>query len=154
MTLLVVINLHGAINSSTPVRKSLQELKVIRKFSASVVGDDAPTVGMLKLCKDYLAWSPVAAPLLADLLEKRGMVSSSHPLDSAALKKIGYKKHEDLASKMVKDQLRLSAVEGVLPFFRLSPPRGGFRRSLRKQFKERGTLGENLELEEIVRRML
>ncbi len=154
MGLILVVNLHGQINSSAPVRKALNELWVAKKFSASVVPDDAPTVGMLRLCKDYVAWCPVEEGLLGDLLKKRGMVSSNRTLDQASIKELGYKKHEDLAAKMVKDQVRLSAVKGVLPFFRLAPPKGGFRQSLRRQSTERGILGNNPKLEEIVRRMI
>jgi large subunit ribosomal protein L30 len=152
--LLLVVNLHGVINSSAPVRKALEELKVSRKFSASVVTDDPPTVGMLKLCKDYVAWSPLEVSFLSALLKKRGMVSSTQTLDQTSLKNLGYKKYEDLAAKMVKDQLRLSAVDGLRPFFRLAPPKGGFKRSLRRQFSERGTLGSNPKLLEIVERMV
>lgn len=154
MVLILVVNLHGKINSSGPVRKALAELKAERKFSASVVTDDASTVGMLKLCKDYVAWSPIDEGLLAQLLEKRGMVSTSARLDKAALSKMGFKKHQDLAAKMVKDQTRLSAVSGVLPFFRLAPPRGGFRESLRRQATEKGLMGRNPKLPELVGRML
>ena len=153
MGLILVVNLHGSINSAAPVRKSLNELWVAKKFSASVVTDDAPTVGMLRRCKDYVAWTPMEEALLADLLSKRGMVSKTKPLDKDALKGLGFKSHKDLATKMVKDQSRLSAMSGVLPYFRLAPPRGGFKRSMRRQFSEKGVLGSNPKLEEIVRRM-
>lgn len=154
MGLLLVVNLHGAINSSAPVRKTLNELWVAKKFSASVVTDDAPTVGMLRLCKDYVAWAPADEGLLTELLKKRGMVTTSRALDQASLKQLGYKKHEDIAAKMVNDQIRLSSVGGVLPYFRLAPPRGGFRQSLRRQYTEKGLLGNNPKLGEIVRRMI
>ena len=154
MGLLLVVNLHGSINSSAPVRQALTELWVAKKFSASVVTDDPATVGMLKLCKDYVAWAPVDQGLLGDLLEKRGMVSSTRTLDQSQLKGLGFKSHEDLAAKMVKDQVRLSAVKGVLPFFRLAPPKGGFKLSLRRQSTERGVLGNNPDLAGIVRRMI
>jgi len=154
MGLLLVVNLHGSINSSAPVRKALNELWVARKFSASVVTDDGPTVGMLRLCKDYVAWCPTDEGLLSDLLKKRGMVSASRGLDQEALKGLGFKNHGDLAAKMVKDQVRLSAVTGVLPYFRLAPPRGGFNLSMRRQSTERGLLGNNPKLEAIVRRMI
>ena len=154
MGLILVVNLHGSINSSAPVRKALNELRVARKFSASVVPDDAPTVGMLRLCKDYVAWAPVGEDLLADLLSKRGMVSTSRPLDQAALKGLGFNDHKALAAHIIKEQKRLSAVPGVLPYFRLAPPKGGFRRSLRRQSTEKGTLGSNPNLDEIVRRMI
>ena len=154
MGLLLVVNLHGSINSSAPVRKALNELWVVKKFSASVVIDDPPTLGMLRLCKDYVAWSPVEEGLLGELLRKRGMTSSTKALDGASLKRLGFENHEDMAAMMVKDQVRLSAVRGVLPFFRLAPPRGGFKLSLRRQSTEGGVLGSNPKLEGVVRRML
>jgi large subunit ribosomal protein L30 len=154
MALLLIVNLHGAINSSGPVRKALEELKVERRFSASVVPGDEPTLGTLKLCKDRLAWAPVDAPFLAALLKKRGMVSTTKHLDSAALKALGYKDYEELAAKMVKDGMRLSALEGVRPFFRLAPPKGGFKRSMRRGWNERGLLGGNPKLAELVGRMI
>jgi large subunit ribosomal protein L30 len=154
MGLLLVVNLHGQINSSTPVRKALNELWVAKKFSASVVTDDAPTVGMLRLCKDFVAWCPIDEELLADLLKKRAMISATRRLDASTLKELGCNKPEDLAAKMVKDQVRLSALNGVLPYFRLAPPKGGFQRSLRRQATEHGLLGNNPNLDGIVRRMI
>jgi large subunit ribosomal protein L30 len=152
--LLLVVNLHGQINSSAPVRKALNELWVAKKFSASVVTDDPPTAGMLRLCKDYVAWCPIDEGLLTDLLKKRGMASGTRSLDVATLKELGYKTHEDLAARMIKGQVRLSALSGVLPYFRLAPPKGGFKMSLRRQATERGTLGNNPGLDAIVRRMI
>ncbi len=154
MKLILVLNLHGAINSSSGVRKTMTELNVVRKFTASVVTDDVNTVGMLKLCKDYVAWTPADSELLTLLLKKRGMVSESKSLDAASLKSLGYKDHADLAEKMVKGGIRLSAVAGIRPFFRLAPPKGGFKSTLRRQSSDRGTLGANPRLAEIVRRMV
>lgn len=154
MALLLVLNLHGAINSSGPVRKALEELKVVKRFSASVVPGDPSTLGMLKLCKDRIAWAPIDADLLATLLKKRGMISTTKALDSASLKKMGYRDHEELATKMIKEEMRLSAVEGLRPFFRLAPPRGGFKRSMRRASSEKGLLGSNPKLSELVGRML
>ncbi len=154
MALILVLNLHGAINSSGPVRKALGEMKVIRKFTASVVTDDANTMGMLRLCKDYVAWTKVDQALLATLIQKRGMATESKALDEASLKAMGFKKPEDLAAKMVKDGVRLSSIEGIRPFFRLAPPKGGFKRSMRRQYSEKGILGNNPKLAEIVERMV
>jgi large subunit ribosomal protein L30 len=152
--LLLVLNLHGAINSSRPVRKALEELKVVRRFSASVVPGDPSTLGTLKLCKDHVAWAPIDVDLLAVLLKRRGMVSATKALDSASLKKMGYGDYKDLAARMVSKEIRLSAVKGLKPFFRLAPPKGGFKRSMRRAFSEEGLLGSNPELGELVGRML
>jgi large subunit ribosomal protein L30 len=67
---------------------------------------------------------------------------------------MGYKSHEELAEKMVKDGLRLNQLDGVRPFFRLAPPRGGFKVSMRRQFSEKGMLGSNPKLPELIGRMI
>jgi large subunit ribosomal protein L30 len=151
---LLVVNLHGRINTPGPARQTLIELGIGKRFAATIVADDPSTVGAVKLCKDYVAWSKVDAELLTSLLQKRGKVSNAKPIDDAALKVLGVKDHSELASRMLKDSERLSSLKGVKPFFGLSPPRGGFKRSSRRQFKEGGILGDNPKLAEIVRRML
>ena len=154
MGLLLVLNLRGKINSTDGVRKALGELKVERRFSATVVTDDGQTLGILRACKDFVAWAPVDPKLLADLLKARGMVSESRRLDQDALKALGFKKYEDFADKILKEGKRLSAYEGIRPFFRLSPPRGGYKLSSRRQASEKGILGSNPRLSELVGRMV
>jgi large subunit ribosomal protein L30 len=154
MALLLVVNLHGKINSPRAARRAMGELKAERRFTASVLTDDVTTLGMLRACKDYVAWGPLEKEMLATLLEKRGMVSETRKLDAEALSGLGVKTYEDLAGKMMAEGLRLSALGGVRPFFKLSPPRGGFKKSLRRQSGEGGVLGKNPVIAEIVRRMV
>jgi large subunit ribosomal protein L30 len=154
MGLYLVLNLHGKINSPKAVRETLRELKVERKFTATVVPDDGPTLGALKSCKDFVAWTPLDKATLATLLEKRGMVTESKHLDAKSLSEFGYGGFDEMAEKLLAGSQRLSELKGVRPFFRLSPPRGGFRRSLRRQYSEGGMLGKNPKLPEVVGRML
>lgn len=154
MTSILAVNLHGLINTPAPVRTTLVELGIGKRFAATVVKDDATTMGALKLCKDYVAWCPVDEALLISLLEHRGKLSTVKRLDATALKAMGYKDHADLAAKMLKNGLTLSSLSGVKPFFGLSPPRGGLKRSSRRQFREGGVLGENPSLPDIVKRMI
>ena len=55
---ILAINLHGQINVPGRMKGAMRQLGVERRFSATVVPDDASTVGSLRLCKDYLAWVP------------------------------------------------------------------------------------------------
>jgi large subunit ribosomal protein L30 len=154
MTNLLVVNLHGLINTPSQCRTTLIELGIGKRFAATIVRDDATTLGALKLVKEYVAWCPVDETLLGSLLENRGRVSGTRRLDSEALKSLGYKDHAELASKMIKQEWTLSSISGVKPFFGLSPPRGGLKRSSRRQFREGGVLGENPKLADIVKRMI
>ncbi len=153
---LLVVNLHGQINVPRGTRETLVQLGLGKRFSASIVGDDPVSKGSVRLCKDYVAWAPIDAELLTAILKSKGRVSNSKVLDDEALKSMGFKTHEDLAQAIIKaeDTDRLSSIKGMKPFFGLSPPKGGFKRSSRRQFREGGILGENPQLAEIVRRMI
>lgn len=154
MGLFLVVNLHGMINVPHAAQKAMTELKVERRFSASLVKVDPTSVGMLNLCKDYLAWTAADKELLTSLLKARGKVSERRRLGETELKKLGFKKYEDLAAKLIEGELKLSAFEGLRPFFKLSPPRGGFKVSTRRHAGEHGVLGSNPKLADIVKRMM
>ena len=81
-------------------------------------------------------------------------MSNSRTLDDEALKAMGFKDHSELAPKMIKDGLDALVGPGLKPFFGLSPPRGGFKRSSRRQFREGASSGENPTLPDMVRRMM
>jgi large subunit ribosomal protein L30 len=154
MASLLVVNLHGLINTTGSVRSALVELGIGKRFSATVLPDDQVTRGTLKHCKDHVAWAPVDAELLAALLKAKGRVSNAKPLDEKALKELGFKDHAELAAKITKEGVRLASITGVKPFMGLAPPKGGFKRSSRRPFNQGGILGENPKLPELVRRML
>jgi large subunit ribosomal protein L30 len=153
---LIVVNLHGLINVPRGTRETLIQLGIGKRFAATVVGDDPVSKGSVHLCKDYVAWAPLDSELLTSLLESRGRVSNSKTLDDEQLKALGFKTYADLAQSILTGETSstLSSVKGLKPFFGLSPPSGGFRRSSRRQFREGGILGENPMLAEIVRRMI
>ncbi len=153
---LLVVNLHGQINVPRGTRETLIQLGLGKRFSAAVVGDDPVSKGSVHLCKDYVAWAPVDAELLTAILKSKGRVSNSKALDDEALKAMGFETHADLAQAIIsaEDTSRLSSIKGMKPFIGLSPPKGGFKRSSRRQFREGGILGENPQLAEIVRRMI
>jgi large subunit ribosomal protein L30 len=48
----------------------------------------------------------------------------------------------------------MSKLEGIKPWFALSPPKGGFKRKTKTQYAQQGVLGDDSELVEIVKRML
>lgn len=151
---ILAINLHGQINVPGRMKGAMRALGVERRFSATVVPDDDSTVGSLRLCKDYLAWAPLDRELLVSLLRSRAMVSERKRLDESALGELGFKDYDELSGKIMAEGARLSSIEGLRPFFTLSPPKGGFKRSTRRQYGEGGVLGANPKLGEIVRRMI
>jgi large subunit ribosomal protein L30 len=65
-----------------------------------------------------------------------------------------YNSFEMLAAAIADNKVAMSKLEGVKPWFALSPPRGGFKRKTKTQYTQAGVLGDDSELSEIVKRML
>src|SRR5438445_12324945 len=100
MGLLLVVKLHGQINVRRQVRSALKELRVERRFSATVVRDDPSSLGLLDLSRDFVAWAPLVKELLAPLLESRGQVSERRKLDGDELLELGLKGTDKVASRI------------------------------------------------------
>lgn len=150
MPSILVVNMRGTVNLNADQRKTLERLHIDRRFSATIVPDESGYMGMLMRVKDKVAWCRVDTETAAKLLKQRGIIDSS--VDHS------WKKSQDklnkLADQLAQGTVKLKDVVGLKPWFRLSPPRGGFRRSLRRGYSQKGLLGENPELPALVDRMI
>jgi large subunit ribosomal protein L30 len=151
---LVVINMRGLVNTRTPVRRTLVQLKLLKRFNATIVPDDDVYRGMLNSAKEHLAWCTLDTQTAESLLSKRAEVSDGRRFDESKLKDVGYSSYSELASALSNGQVSLSENLGLRQFFRLSPPKGGFKRSIRRQYGEGGILGPNKDLPKILEKMV
>lgn len=149
----VVLRIKGTVNVPHWARYTLDNLSLYRKFWATILPETPESIGMLRKIKDFVAWSHVDASFVKELLEKRGKTIGSKPLkllpDSAP-----YNDIDELAADLAKDKIRLSSLQMVKPWFALNPPRGGFKRKTKTQYHQKGVLGEDKELVEIIKRMI
>lgn len=152
---LLVVNLRGLVNTRAPVRTTLEQLSLIRRFNSTIVLDTAEYRGMLNLSKEHVAWCKIDAPTAEKLLKARAEVSDGRRFDEKELtKKSGYSSFGELAQAISSGKASLDGSQGMRKFFRLSPPRGGFRKSIRRQSAEGGILGQNKDLLKIVEKMI
>jgi large subunit ribosomal protein L30 len=150
---LLVVNLRGLVNTRTPVRTTLDQLKVGRRFNATIVPNDDVYLGMLNLAKDHVAWCRLNSDLAVKLLKARAEKSSGkRAVESEIAGNSG--SFDDIASSLEQGKIKLSSIDGIRPFFRLNPPRGGFKRSTRRQYRDGGVLGPNEALPNLVEKML
>ncbi|MDF3032615.1 MAG: 50S ribosomal protein L30 [Thermoproteota archaeon] len=149
----VVLRIKGTVNVPHWARYTLDNLSLYKKFWATILPETPESIGMLRKIKDFVAWSHVDASFVKELLEKRGKTIGSKPLkllpDSAP-----YNDIDELAADLAKDKIRLSSLQMVKPWFALNPPRGGFKRKTKTQYHQKGVLGEDKELVEIIKRMI
>jgi large subunit ribosomal protein L30 len=150
---LLVVNLRGLVNTRAPVRTTLDQMKVGKRFNATIVPDDNVHRGMLNLAKEHVAWCKLDVDIAEKLLKMRSEKSNGNRVSESDLGK-DHSSFGDIARGLETGSLKLKSVTEIRPFFRLSPPRGGFKRSIRRQYRDGGILGPNDELPRIVEKML
>jgi large subunit ribosomal protein L30 len=147
----VVLRIKGSVNIPHWAKYTLNSLNLYKKFWATILPETPESLGMLRKIKEFVAWSHADAGLVKELIEKRGKASGSKPV----LQEAGpYNSIDALASDVAEDKVRLSSLQVIKPWFALNPPRGGFKRKTKTQYNQKGILGEDRELADIIRRMI
>jgi large subunit ribosomal protein L30 len=149
----VVLRIKGTVNVPHWARYTLDNLSLYKKFWATILPETPESIGMLRKIKDFVAWSHIDASFVKELLEKRGKTIGSKPLKLLP-NSAQYSDIDELAADLAKDKIRLSSLQMVKPWFALNPPRGGFKRKTKTQYHQKGVLGEDKELVEIIKRMI
>ncbi|NWG37780.1 MAG: 50S ribosomal protein L30 [Nitrososphaera sp.] len=149
----LVVRIKGTVNIPTWARTTLDGLNLDKRFRATLVPETEESLGMLRKVKEVVAWTKADSGMVKELLEKRGRKAGYKPITKADLPK-EYKSMDDLAAAIADNKVAMSKIEGLKPWFALSPPKGGFKRKTKQQYAQAGVLGDDKELAEIVKRML
>ncbi len=150
----LVVRIKGQANVPYWAVTTMTLLKLDKKFRATILPAKDNTLGMLNKIKHYISWIELDADLAKDLLDKKGRKSGYQKITSEDLKDLGFNSIDDLAKALAEGKATLSKLKPLKPWFALSPPRHGFKRSTKKLYGQKGILGMNKELDTIVRRMI
>ncbi len=150
----LVVNMRGMVNTPFDVRKTLENLNIETRFRATILPDEPTYLGMLKKAKEHVAWCEADPEIIKKILEKRGRLEGRKPLLLENVNGLGFESLDKLAADLAEAKVNMQNLKGVKPSFALSPPRGGFRRSTRRNFGQGGILGANPDLVKIVEKML
>ena len=149
----LVVRIKGTVNIPRWAQATLDGLNLDRRFRATIVPESNEYLGMLRTVKEEVAWTKADAGIVKELLEKRGRKAGYKPITKTDIPK-EYKSFDDLAAAIAENKVAMSKLDGIKPWFALSPPKGGFKRKTKTQYAQDGILGEDGELVEIVKRML
>jgi large subunit ribosomal protein L30 len=163
----LVVRMKGTVNVPYWARITLESLSLNKRFRATIIPENAQTLGMLRKIKEFVSWTSVDTEFIREFIEKRGRSSSSRLFSAAPDNPNGQindnntenkeSQNVDL-SKIVsiisQNELYLSKISGIKPWFALNPPKGGFKRKSKRSYSQAGILGENKELVSIVKRMM
>ena len=149
----LVIRMRGTVNVPYWADTTLESLNLAKKFRATIVPESTEYSGMLNRIRQLVAWCRVDHETVKDLLDKKARKTASQPLKESDLTK-EYGNLDKLASDIANDAVVFSKLNGIKPWFALNPPRGGFKKSIKKQTTQNGVLGENKLLIDLVKKMM
>ena len=133
---------------------TLKMLRMERNNTATLLDDRPEYLGMLQRAKDYITWGEPTVETVQLILEKRGRVSGDGTLSAEALSRLGYETLDKLAEALHGGEAEIQKLEDLKPFFRLHPPSKGFKRTVKRPYRNKGELGYRGEaINELAKRM-
>lgn len=104
---------------------------------------------MLQRAKDYVTWGPISKDTLIKLLQKRGrpksygstIIKDQRVTDVFIKKHTSYSNLQALAEALLIGEIKLTEIDCITPVFRLHPPKGGHKGSVKRSFKNKGVVG-------------
>ncbi len=146
--MIVAIRIRGTVGVKSDIEYALENIRLFKKNHAVLLKEEQSQMGMLHKTKDYITFGKISEEMLIKLLEKRGRVGSKRL--GVSLKDLGYSSTEGVA----KDIASGKNIKGLKAVFRLSPPSGGFKKSIKDAYPK-GELGNRKEsINELLKRMI
>ncbi|MCH7968948.1 MAG: 50S ribosomal protein L30 [Thaumarchaeota archaeon] len=150
----LVVRIKGQVDVPHWAKTTLKLLKLEKKFRATIIPAQENTLGMLNKVKHYVSWQEAEVSMAMELLNKKGRKSGYKKITEEDIKKIGFKNIEELATSLAEGKTTMTKLKPLKPWFALSPPRHGFKKSTKKLYTQKGILGPNKDLGNLVRNMI
>jgi len=159
MVLYAIIRIRGTVDVRPEVESTLSMLRLRRKFAASLYPSTLQGLnGMLKVIENWATWGEIELDTLEELLRNRGRLIGDKPItDDWVKEKLGLSGIREFAEKLLNEELMYHKLEplGIKPFFRLHPPKGGFKGSIKKHYGAGGELGyRGKAINDLLKRMI
>jgi large subunit ribosomal protein L30 len=129
-------------------------LNLEKKYRAIITPASASMDGMLKKIQHYVSWQEVDASTAKELLDKKGRKTGYKKITDKDISEAGFKTIDELAASLSEGKTTMNKIKSLKPWFALSPPRQGFKRSTKRLYGQKGILGYNKELSTLIKRMI
>ena len=150
----LVIRIKGQADVPYWANTTLRLLKLEKKYRAIILPVKENTDGMLKKIQHFVSWQEVDLPTTKELLDKKGRRSGYKKITTEDISEAGFKTIDELATSLSEGKTNMTKLKPLKPWFALSPPRQGFKRSTKRLYGQKGILGHNKELTTLVMRMM
>ncbi len=153
--MLAVIRIKGQAGRKPEERKTLELLRLHKKFHAVIVPDTPSYRGMLKVVEYVVTYGEIDEETLALLIERRGRLTGNRRVTLDYVKSLGFEDFRALARAVLEGKVDIRKLPNFKPVFRLHPPKGGFDGTIKKHYREGGELGyRGPAINELLRRMI
>ena len=140
--LMLIIRIRGAPNMNYKIKDTLKMLRLHKTNHSVLKFADKSVMGMLKRAKDYIAYGEVDKDIVLKLLRTRALIRGNEPLTDKHIKKHSkFTTVKAFADALMKGEVELKDINDLKPVFRLHPPIGGHRGTIKKHYHSGGTLG-------------
>ena len=150
----LVIRIKGQADVPHWANTTLNLLKLEKKYRAIILPVKENTEGMLRKVQHFVSWQEIDLPTTKELLDKKGRRAGYKKITSEDISKAGFKTIDELAISLSEGKTSMTKLKPLKPWFALSPPRQGFKRSTKRLYGQKGILGHNKELTTLVKRMM
>ncbi len=154
--IMAVVRIRGRVGIKPDIRHTLDMLRIRRKFWATIVPYTPSYRGMLHKVKDYSTYGEIDRETLIELLKYRGRLKQGGKITDEWLREnTEFSSIEELADAILSGKVKFHKLDWVIPYFRLRPPKGGFKRSTKRSWNDGGELGyRGKEINRLLRRMI
>ena len=150
----LVIRIKGQADVPHWANTTLNLLKLEKKYRAVILPVKENTEGMLRKIQHFVSWQEIDLPTTKELLDKKGRRSGYKKITPEDISKAGFKTIDELAISLSEGKTSMTKLKPLKPWFALSPPKQGFKRSTKRLYGQKGILGHNKELTTLVKRMM
>ncbi len=150
----LVVRIKGQADVPHWANTTLNLLKLEKKYRAVILPVKENTAGMLKKIQHYISWQEIDTKTTKELLDKKGRRTGYKKITNEDISQAGFKTIDDLAISLSEGKISMSKIKPLKPWFALSPPKQGFKRSTKRLYGQKGILGHNKELTSLVKRMM
>ena len=150
----LVIRIKGQADVPYWANTTLNLLKLEKKYRAVILPVKENTEGMLRKVQHFVSWQEIDLPTTKELLDKKGRRAGYKKITSEDISKAGFKTIDELAISLSEGKTSMTKLKPLKPWFALSPPKQGFKRSTKRLYGQKGILGHNKELTTLVKRMM
>jgi large subunit ribosomal protein L30 len=150
----LVVRIKGQADCPYWATTTMTLLKLDKKYRATILPAKDNTLGMLRKVQHYVAWVELDASLAKELIDKKARKGGYKKITTEDLKELGFASSDELATALSEGKATLSKLKPLKPWFALAPPRFGFKRSTKRLYGQKGVLGQNKDLGNLVRNMI